>query len=152
MERRLELGAVMSEIEACFNGRQATKASRRFSTEAALRLVQRVFGADQCALALVDPSISRISECFVANPRMSVVWRAMLIDEVVSLVHAGQPVFRVVPALEVVRTAVGTSGSCKLLVAGSPISRSRFVSLSLKETAQYHPQTSSGFWPTLLCV
>ncbi|WP_192180409.1 two-component system VirA-like sensor kinase [Mesorhizobium amorphae] len=115
LERRLELGAVMSEIEACFNGRQATKASRRFSTEAALRLVQRVFGADQCALALVDPSISRISECFVANPRMSVVWRAMLIDEVVSLVHAGQPVFRVVPALEVVRTAVGTSGSCQIV-------------------------------------
>lgn len=114
LERRLELEAAMSEIEACFIDSQATKASRRFSTEAALRLIQCVFDADQCALALVDPSISRNTEYFVANKRMR-VWNATLIHEVVSLVHPEQPVFRVVPASEVVRTAVGTTGVCQIV-------------------------------------
>ncbi|PBB29320.1 MULTISPECIES: ATP-binding protein [Mesorhizobium] len=114
LKRRLELEEAMSEIEARFNDSRATNDGARFSTEAALRFVQRVFDADQCALALVDPSLSMHTECFVANTCIP-VWNLALIDEVVSLVCAGRPVFRVVPAAEVVRTAIGTSGVCQIV-------------------------------------
>ncbi|PBB89900.1 two-component sensor histidine kinase [Mesorhizobium sp. WSM3864] len=114
LKRRLELEEAMSEIEARFDDSRATNDGARFSTEAALRFVQRVFDADQCALALVDPSLSMHTECFVANTCIP-VWNLALIDEVVSLVCAGRPVFRVVPAAEVVRTAIGTSGVCQIV-------------------------------------
>ncbi|PBB11863.1 two-component sensor histidine kinase [Mesorhizobium loti] len=114
LKRRLELEEAMSEIEARFNDSTAKNDAARFSTEAALRLVQRVFDADQCALALVDPSLSRHTECFAANT-CTPVWNVALIDEVVSLVRAGRPVFRVFPAAEVVRTAIGTSGVCQIV-------------------------------------
>ncbi|ARP67170.1 MULTISPECIES: ATP-binding protein [Mesorhizobium] len=108
LKRRLELEEAMSEIETRLNESKAKDASARFSTEEALRVVQRVFDADQCALALVDPSLSRHTECFVANT-YTPVWNVPLIDEVVSLVRAGRPVFRVV------RTALGLSGVCQIV-------------------------------------
>ncbi|TSE02967.1 two-component system VirA-like sensor kinase [Mesorhizobium intechi] len=114
LERRLELEEAMREIEARFNESKAKNGSPRFSTEAALRLVQRAFDADHCALAQVDPSLSRHTECFVTNTCMR-VWNVALLDEVVSLVRAGRPVFRVVPAAEMVRTALDTSGVCQIV-------------------------------------
>ncbi|PBB54787.1 MULTISPECIES: two-component system VirA-like sensor kinase [Mesorhizobium] len=114
LKRRLELEEALNEIEARFNDSKAKNASARFSAEAALRLVQRVFDADQCALALVDPSLSRHTECFMANTCIP-VWNVAHIDQVVSLVRPGRPVFRVIPAAEMVRTAIGTSGVCQIV-------------------------------------
>ncbi|AMX98990.1 two-component sensor histidine kinase [Mesorhizobium ciceri biovar biserrulae] len=114
LKRRLELEEAMREIESRFNDSKAKNASARLSTEAALRLVQRVFDSHQCALALVDPSLSRQTECFVANTCIP-VWNLSLIDEVVSLVRAGRPVFHVVPAAEIVRIAPGTTGFCQIV-------------------------------------
>lgn len=114
LEKRLELEEELSAIEARFNDSIAKNASARCSTEAALRLIQRVFDADQCALTLVDPSLIRHTEYFVANTCMR-VWNVALIDELVSLVRAGRPVFRVIPAAEMVRTARGSSGVCQIV-------------------------------------
>ncbi|MGX8009670.1 ATP-binding protein [Mesorhizobium sp. ORM8.1] len=114
LKRRLELEEAMREIETRLNESKAKDTSARFSTEEALRAVQRVFGADQCALALVDPTLSRHTECFVANT-YAPVWNVPLIAEVVSLVRAGRPVFRVVPAAEMVSTALPLSGVCQIV-------------------------------------
>ncbi|MET3523986.1 two-component system VirA-like sensor kinase [Mesorhizobium abyssinicae] len=113
LTRRLELEAAASEIEACFGSDRATKASVNSSTEAALRVIQRVFNADQCALAVVSARNKRgDSECFVANTRMPVS-NAALIDLAASLIDPEEPAFRVVSAQQVLQA--GIPGVCQIL-------------------------------------
>ncbi|TCU03345.1 two-component system VirA-like sensor kinase [Rhizobium sullae] len=115
--RRLQFEATMKEIEACFRDSGATKMSLTSSTQAALRVVQRFFNADQCALALVEVSARRAAECFAANNPGS-TWNDGLLLEIVSLVQAGEqlPPFAIVPAQNVRGVAEGTSGLSQVLV------------------------------------
>lgn len=151
LKRRLELEEAMREIEARFNDTKAKNASARFSTETALGLVQRVFDARQCALALVDPSLSRQTECFVANTCIP-VWNVALLDEVVSLARAGRPVFRVVPAAEMVGTAPGTSGVCQIVACRASDQQAVVCILDFERDRSLPQQATCGFLPVPLCV
>ncbi|QPB24766.1 two-component system VirA-like sensor kinase (plasmid) [Rhizobium sp. 007] len=115
--RRLQFEAAMKEIGACFRDCEATKMSLTSSTQAALRVVQRFFNADQCTLALVEVNAGRAAGCFAANNPGS-NWNDGLLLEIVSLVQAGEqlPLFGIVPEQKVRGVAEGTSGLSQLLV------------------------------------
>ncbi|WP_244562512.1 two-component system VirA-like sensor kinase [Ensifer aridi] len=117
LARCLEFQAATREIGACFEAVSATKPSLSASTQAALRVVQRFFNADQCALALVDMSSGRVAECFAANTPAP-IWNDAWLLEIASLaqVEERRPVFRIIPAQKVGCVAKGTPEVCQLLV------------------------------------
>lgn len=117
LARRLEFQAATREIGACFEGRAATEASLTASTQGALRVVQRFFNADQCALALVDVSAGCVAECFAANTPAP-TWNDAWLLEVAPLAQAEErkPVFRLFPAQNGGCFAECTPGLCQLLV------------------------------------
>ncbi|MDK1389993.1 two-component system VirA-like sensor kinase [Sinorhizobium sp. 8-89] len=117
LARRLEFQAATREIGSCFEDGSATKGSLTASTQAALKVVQRFFNADQCALALVDISAGRVAECFAANTPAP-IWNEAWLLEFASLVltEERRPVFRIIPTQKVGCVAKGTPEVCQLLV------------------------------------
>ncbi|WFU92144.1 two-component system VirA-like sensor kinase (plasmid) [Rhizobium sp. CC1099] len=116
LARCLEFQAATREIGACFEAVSATKPSLSASTQAALRVVQRFFNADQCALALVDMSSGRLAECFAANTPAP-IWNDAWLLEIASLAQAQERrLFRIIPAQKVGCVAKGTPEVCQLLV------------------------------------
>ncbi|MQX15656.1 two-component system VirA-like sensor kinase [Sinorhizobium terangae] len=117
LARRLEFQAATREIGACFEDGGATRASLAASTQAALRVVQRFFNADQCALALVDVSVEGIVDCFAADTPAP-IWNDAWLLETAALAQAEgrRAVFRLFPAQKAGCVAEGTPGFCQLLV------------------------------------
>ncbi|MQW86668.1 two-component system VirA-like sensor kinase [Sinorhizobium saheli] len=117
LARRLEFQTATREIAACFEGGAATRASLTASTQAALRIVQRFFKADQCALALVDVSGEGVAECFAANTPAP-IWNDAWLLKMASLAQATErrTVLRHFPMQKVGCVAEGAPGLRQLLV------------------------------------
>ncbi|WEX79579.1 two-component system VirA-like sensor kinase (plasmid) [Sinorhizobium numidicum] len=116
LARHLEFEAAMKEIGTCFRGGEASKASLTSSTQAALRVLQRFFNADQCALALLDVRTGGEAECFAATTP-GPIWKNVRLLEIASRAKGEErkPVFDIVSARKVRSVGEGISGLCHML-------------------------------------
>ncbi|SPZ48230.1 two-component VirA-like sensor kinase [Agrobacterium tumefaciens] len=112
LARRLDYEELIKEIGVCFEGEAATTSS----AQAALRIIQRFFDADTCALALVDHDRRWAVETFGAkHPKP--VWDDSVLREIVSRTKADEraTVFRIISSKKIVHLPLEIPGLSILL-------------------------------------
>ncbi|AUW47299.1 two-component system VirA-like sensor kinase [Rhizobium leguminosarum] len=116
LARHLEFESAIRDIETCFRGVETSKVPLSFPTEAALRVVQRFFNANQCTLALVDGSTGGEADCFAASTPGPIWNETRLLDIFCRLkTEERMPVVCTVTAQNIHRFAYGFSSLCHML-------------------------------------
>lgn len=111
----MDFEKLVRQIRVCFEEGGPTASCLKSSAQAALRIVERFFDADRCALALVEYGDKEVIESFAAN--LSSSWDDVRLHEITSLVEADEhrPIVRVLPARETGCFPKETPGLCMLL-------------------------------------
>ncbi|WP_461513286.1 two-component system VirA-like sensor kinase [Rhizobium mongolense] len=115
LARHMEFESAIREIETCFRGVETTKVPLSFPTEAALRVIQRFFNANQCTLALLGVSTGGEAECFAASTP-GPIWNDIRLLDILSRVKTEERlIVSTVSAQNIYRLAYGFSGLCHML-------------------------------------
>ncbi|AHK05279.1 two-component system VirA-like sensor kinase (plasmid) [Agrobacterium radiobacter] len=138
LARRLDYEELIKEIGVCFEGEAATTSS----AQAALRIIQRFFDADTCALALVDHDRRWAVETFGAkHPKP--VWDDSVLREIVSRTKADEraTVFRIISSKKIVHLPLEIPGLSILLAHKSTDKLIAVCSLGYQS---YRPRPCQG--------